>query len=181
MEQVAPFLISDSIIQIRGNCQVDSGIKDHALSHLTYGLYVITAASGEKIAASTVTWLSQASFNPPQVMIAVRRNGSLHDVLQTSEGLVVHIVAQDQQDFAAAFLKPVRQEQGMLNGYAFDISPSTGAPILRDAPAWFEACVVNTIPGGDHTVFLAEVTAESIKHANAKPLALRDTPWKYRR
>jgi flavin reductase (DIM6/NTAB) family NADH-FMN oxidoreductase RutF len=181
MEQFAPFLISCSIIQTRGICQVGSELQHHALSHLTYGLYVITAASGERLSASTVTWLSQASFNPPLVMIAVRENGSLHDVLQTSEGLVVHLVAQDQQDFAAAFLKPVRQEQGMLNGYSFDLSPSTGAPIFRDAPAWFEARVVDTMPGGDHTVFLAEVTAESIQHASTKPLALRDTPWKYRR
>ncbi|MFC1620281.1 flavin reductase family protein [Candidatus Neomarinimicrobiota bacterium] len=158
-----------------------SELKHHALDQLTYGLYVITAAAGKRLSASTVTWMSQASFNPPLVMIAVRKNSSLHDILQASKNLVVHIVAHDQQDFAATFFKTVRHEQGMLNGYPFDLSPSTGAPIFRDAPAWFEARIVDTLPGGDHTVFLAEVTAESIQYANTKPLALRDTPWKYRK
>lgn len=158
---------------------MDSDSKYHVLGHLTYGLYVVTAASGERLSASTITWLSQASFHPPMVTIAVRKEGSLHDVILKSAAFVVHLIDQKQQDFAAAFFKTVRHEKGMLNGYSFDPSSSTGAPIFRDAPAWFEARVVDTLPGGDHTVFLAEIIAESIQQANAKPLALRDTPWKY--
>ena len=38
----------------------------------------MTAAAGNEVAASTVTWLSQASFKPPRIMAAVRVASGVH-------------------------------------------------------------------------------------------------------
>jgi flavin reductase (DIM6/NTAB) family NADH-FMN oxidoreductase RutF len=148
---------------------------------LTYGIIVVTAAKGERLTASTITWISQASFKPPMVMMAVRKGGSFHDIIQESRGFVVHVVGRDQQDFAAAFFRAVHLEDGKLNGYTFEPSPRTTAPVFNIAPAWFEARIVNALQGGDHDVFLAEVISDTVRDTNAQILALSDTPWKYRR
>ena len=160
---------------------MNSNTSKNALEYLTYGITVVTAAKAERLAASTITWISQASFKPPLVMMAVRKEGSLHDILQESRGFVVHVVGRDQQDFAAAFFKAVHLEDGKLNGYIFEPSPHTTAPVFNIAPAWFEARIVNVLQGGDHDVFLAEVISDNVRDMDAPILALSDTPWKYRR
>ncbi len=80
---------------------------------------------------------------------------------------------------AAAFFRPAEISDGTINGYAFEPGPETGAPLILDAPAWFEARVTDAVKRGDHTVFVAEVISVGIRNPDARPLALRDTGWSY--
>ena len=50
---------------------MDPGTRKRVFRLLTYGLYVITACAGDEVAGGTITWLSQASFTPLLVMIAI--------------------------------------------------------------------------------------------------------------
>jgi len=47
-------------------------VKKQTLRLLTYGLYILTAAAEGELAGGTITWLSQASFTPPLVMVGVK-------------------------------------------------------------------------------------------------------------
>lgn len=49
---------------------------------------------------------------------------------------------------------------------AWEYGDHLGAPILRDAAAWFEVVAVRRIPHGDHDLYLAEVAG----HGYAKEL-----------
>jgi flavin reductase (DIM6/NTAB) family NADH-FMN oxidoreductase RutF len=55
--------------------------KQKALRLLTNGMYVLTSRSGDKYGAATVTWVSQASFKPPLLMAALRKDGSVFQCL----------------------------------------------------------------------------------------------------
>ncbi len=159
---------------------MDPQARKHALRQITYGLYVLTAAADGEVAAGTVNWLSQASFEPPLVMVAVKRDSRLHDLIQRQGTFAVNILAAGQKDVAAAFFRPTRVEEAQrINGQPFEPGPSTGAPLLLNAPAWFEARVTDTVARGDHTVFLAEVINAGVRDPEAQPLALRDTGWFY--
>jgi flavin reductase (DIM6/NTAB) family NADH-FMN oxidoreductase RutF len=158
---------------------MDAALRKRVLRLMTYGLYVVTAAAGDDLAAGTVTWLSQASFEPPLVMAGIRRDGRVHAVVERSRAFAAHVLAATQQHVASAFFRPSLVEGGRLNGYAFERGPSTGAPLLLDLPAWFEARVTDTVRRGDHTVFVAEVVGVGLRDPEATPLALGDTPWSY--
>ncbi len=158
---------------------MDAALRKRVLRLMTYGLYVVTAAAGGDLAAGTVTWLSQASFEPPLVMAGIRRDGRVHEVVNRSRAFAVHVLAATQQHVASAFFRPSVVDGGRLNGYAFERGPSTGAPLLLDLPAWFEARVTDTVSRGDHTVFVAEVVGAGLRDPGAAPLALGDTPWSY--
>jgi flavin reductase (DIM6/NTAB) family NADH-FMN oxidoreductase RutF len=54
---------------------MDLLVKKQSLRLLTYGLYVVTAGDGKDVAAGSINWLSQASFEPPLVMVAVKSEG----------------------------------------------------------------------------------------------------------
>ena len=56
---------------------------------------------------------------------------------------------------------------GTINGLAFEPGPETGAPLLLDLPAWFEARVTDMVKRGDHTVVVAEVINAGLRNPDA--------------
>ena len=89
------------------------------------------------------------------------------------------MLATGQKEVAAAFFRPTKEENGKLNGYAYEAGPKTGAPLLLDLPAWFEARVTDVVKGGDHTIYVAEVINTGLREPDAAPMVLRETGWSY--
>jgi flavin reductase (DIM6/NTAB) family NADH-FMN oxidoreductase RutF len=158
---------------------MDPKEKKQTLRMFTYGMYVATTAAGDDLAAGSVTWLSQASFEPPLLMIAVQKDSGLGALIEQSHTLAVNVLAADQKEVAQAFFRPTEVADGKINGYRFERGPETGAPLLVDLPAWCEARVTDTIRRGDHTVYLAEVINAGVRDPDADPMDLRDTGWSY--
>lgn len=146
---------------------------------ITYGMYVMTAAADGKLAASTLTWLSQCSFHPPLVMIGIQKTSQMNETVKKSGSVAVHILGAGQKAVAEIFFRPPVEEGNRLSGFSYEPGPVTGAPILADVPAWFEARVTDSIERGDHTVFVAEVVNAGVRQASAQPLLLATTPWNY--
>jgi flavin reductase (DIM6/NTAB) family NADH-FMN oxidoreductase RutF len=150
------------------------------LRKVPYGMFVMTAAGTDgKAAGSTLTWLSQCSFDPPLVMIAIQKTSQMHGAVEASGGLAVNLLGEGQREIAKAFFRPPAAEAGRFGDYRYEPGPVTGAPLLVDLPAWFEARVTDRVERGDHTVFVAEVVSAGVRDAAAKPLLLSDTPWNY--
>jgi len=158
---------------------MDIQAKKQALRMLVHGVYIVGAGKGEDAIANGVTWLTQASFEPPLIMAAIRVDGRLHDAIQQSGAFSVNLVAADQQNMVKTFFKPAETRGAAINGYAFEPGPVTGSPIFVDAPAWFEAELRHSFHGGDHTVFIAEVVEAGVRDPEVKQLALHDTSWQY--
>lgn len=113
-------------------------------------------------------------------MVAVKRDSGLHAALiERSGAFAVNVLAAGQTDVASAFFRPTEIEDGKLNGYAFEVGPETGAPLLLDLPAWFEARVTDMVKGGDHSVYFAEVISVGLRDPEAEPMVLRQTGWSY--
>lgn len=158
---------------------MDPEIKKQTLRLLTYGLYVLTATEGSNFAAGTVNWLSQASFHPPLVMVGVKADSRLHALIESSRAFAVNILGAEQKAVASAFFRPSQVEGNRINGFLFEPGPETGAPLLVDLPAWFEARVTDAVTRGDHTIFIAEVINAGLRNPQARPLEMWDTGWFY--
>ncbi len=156
---------------------MDPAIKKKALRMITYGLFVATSRDDSGPAAGTINWISQSSFTPPLIMVAIKADSALHRAITASRKFIVHVVGKDQKGLATAFFRGAELSGDRLNGYSIEGSPN-GIPLLVDPPAWFECRVVNEVRGGDHTVFVAEVTEAGVRN-DAEPLTLRDTGFFY--
>ncbi len=156
---------------------MDENAKKKALRMITDGLYVITAAHGPKIAASTITWLNQKSFQPPLVAVNIKKGSYTHAVMEESKAFAIHILGKGQKAMAEAFFRHSEPQGNSIAGYAFKPG-ATGSPILEDCPAYFECKIVDACLPGDHTTFIAEVVEAAVRRDD-KPLALSDTPWHY--
>src|SRR5262249_15548947 len=140
--------------------------KKTALRMISSGLYVVTSRHEEDMSAATISWLNQASFVPPLVMMGVRTDSHTHALLEKSKVCVIHFLSREQKHIAENFFKPVHREGNKIGGMIFE-TKITGAPILKDVPAYVECKVVDSLKHGDHSVFLVEVVDVSVREAVA--------------
>src|SRR5499426_1172057 len=101
----------------RGGTVVDANAKKTALRMIPYGLYVLTAESKDgKVAAATVNWVTQASFEPPLVVVGVKADSGAHAIIKDSNVFALNILGKDQKGQAFTFFKPLEREGNSIGG-----------------------------------------------------------------
>jgi len=156
---------------------MDIEAKKTALRMISSGLYIVTSEHEGDMSAATVSWLNQASFQPPLIMMGIRLDSHTHALLEKGKHCTVHFLGRDQKHIAENFFKPVKREGNKIGGMEFE-TKITGAPILKDVPAYVECNITGSLKLGDHTVFVAEVIGVEVRQP-VPSLGMRDTPWHY--
>lgn len=114
---------------------MDPETKKTVLRMIPYGIYGITAQTdGGAIAEATVNWMTQSSFDPPLIVVAVKADSGALQAIAESHHFAMNFLGKGQQGQAFAFFKPTVVEDGTINGEPYR-SRSTGAPILEGVPA----------------------------------------------
>jgi len=148
---------------------MDADAKKTALRMIPYGIYVMTAEGADgSIAAATVNWVTQTSFEPPLVVIGVKGDSGARAILEKTQNFALNMLGKGQQNVAFAFFKPAQVDGGKISGEPYR-KGSTGAPILENAIASVECKVTDIIERGDHHVVIAQVVDANV----AKPPAGR--------
>ena len=147
-----------------------------ALRMLSYGVYVLTSKFEVNYCAATVTWVSQASFEPPLITVCIKRESQTYSVVKNRGEFILHLLGEDQKDIAAVFFKSSLVENNQINGEAFNLE--NDLPILAEPPSYLNCKVVEIFENGDHPLFLAEV-CDAVVLRESKPLELRKTGWSY--
>jgi flavin reductase (DIM6/NTAB) family NADH-FMN oxidoreductase RutF len=82
-----------------------------------------------------------------------------------------------QVGLASAFFKHVEPEGNKFGDIEFSLSPN-GLAVLKDALAYFECRVRETVKLGDHWIFVGEVVEAGVQR-EGEPLTLAETGFKY--
>ena len=136
---------------------MDANAKKTALRMIPYGLYVLTAESKDgSVAAATVNWVTQASFEPPLVAVGVKTDSHAHSAIKESGAFALNVLGKGQQALAFTFFKPAARDGNTISGEPVRAG-TTGAPILTNLPAYLECRLVDTVERGDHSIFVGEV------------------------
>lgn len=145
---------------------MDNDAKKIALRMIPYGLYVLTAqsADGARVAAATVNWVTQTSFNPPLVVIGIKADSGAYQLVKDTKAFVLNILGSGQGKLAFGFFKPAEKSGNTISGEPFRLGKS-GAPILENAPAAVECAVVEIVARGDHHIVVAEVVDAHVAKA----------------
>ena len=156
---------------------MDQQAKRDALCLIPYGLYAVTCDDGSQRTAFTASWLTQCSFEPPLVAMAVRRDSLPSHLIHAAGSFAINFVGPERMDLLKLLVKPASQVGDKLAGYPTQPG-ETGAPLLDCAVAWLECKVSETVTPGDHTLVIGEVVAAG-RSGQEQPLVLADTPWRY--
>ena len=150
--------------------------RQQSLRMFSYGVYILSSVNEGEYCVSTITWVSQASFEPPMISVCIKRNSASYEIVKKRGEFILHLLGDNQKELAATFFKPTIFENEKLNGQEFSLA--NNLPLLKDIPAYIQCKVIEILENGDHPLFLAEVVDAKINN-DSDPLELRKTGWTY--
>ena len=136
------------------------------LAKIPYGVSVVTMGrGGAKVENGlTVSWMSQVSFNPPMLMVAVDKLHYSLDLLRSTKNFCVNLLGADQAALAGRFAKQATTGDDKLADVPQRASDS-GAAILTDALAYFDCEVSSMVEAGDHVLVVGRVEDAAVLNA----------------
>ena len=141
---------------------MDATVKKTTLRMIPYGIYVLTAEAADgRVAAATVNFVTQTSFAPPLVAVALKADSGAYALVKETKVFALNMLGKGQQGAAFAFFKPADKQGDKISGEAYR-KGITGAPILLSASASVECKVVEIVAKGDHHVVLGEVVEANL-------------------
>jgi flavorubredoxin/flavin reductase (DIM6/NTAB) family NADH-FMN oxidoreductase RutF len=148
------------------------GELDKALGRLSGGLYVVTARQGEgegvRSGAMVASWVSQASFDPPGVTVAVAKDRAIEALMQVGDRFVLNILREDNhQPLLRHFLRRFPPGADRFAGVSVLEGVAAGGPVLGDALAFLGCRVAQRMEGPDHWIIYAEVEQGNVADATA--------------
>ncbi len=149
------------------------GDLDKALGRLSGGLYVVTASQGEngsrRRSAMVASWVSQASFSPPGLTIAVAKDRAIETLMQVGDRFVLNVLRDDNhQSLLRHFLKRFPPGADRFAGINTLEGVAAGGPVLGDALAYLSCRVDQRMEGPDHWIIYAVVEQGNVADADAR-------------
>ncbi|MEQ9553444.1 MAG: diflavin flavoprotein [Coleofasciculus sp. G3-WIS-01] len=152
--------------EIKQRKSLDSDL-DKALGRISGGLYIITAQKGDIKSAMLASWVSQASFKPLGLTIAVAKDRAIESLMQVSDRFVLNILEEgNYQALMKHFLKRFPPGADRFEGVKTQTA-TNGSPILTDALAYVECKVESRMELSDHWIVYASVDAGRVSKADA--------------
>ena len=148
------------------------GDLDKALGRISGGLYVVTASQGEgdglRRSAMVASWVSQASFAPPGLTVAVAKDRAIEALMQVGDRFVLNVLRQDNhQTLLRHFLKRFPPGADRFAGIHTLDGVAEGGPILSDALAFLGCQVEQRLEAPDHWIIYAVVEQGNVADAEA--------------
>ena len=156
---------------------LNTDAKKTLLRKIPHGVFICGVAEGEVVNGFTASWVTQGSFEPPLVVMAVRADSTSNGIIQRTGRFSLNVLAADQKDLAAVFFKPQKGIGGRFDAAPYSLG-DLGLPLLSDALGGVECELVGQVAHGDHTVFVGEVKTAQLNR-DGVALELSATGWTY--
>ena len=140
-----------------------------ALGRVVGSLCVLTTVKGREDAhvsgAMVASWVSQASFSPPGLTVAVAKDRAVEALLHVGDCFALNVLAAGRESAPMKqFLQPFSPGADRFAGLELERSPG-GQPVLPEALAWLECQVQQRMECGDHWLLYAQVQAGAVLDA----------------
>ena len=138
-----------------------------ALGRVVGSLSILTTKKGDLSGAMVASWVSQASFTPPGLTVAVAKDRAVESLLQKGDCFAMNLLAEGRESGPMKqFLQPFDPGADRFAGLELEQSPSE-QPLLPEALAWLECNVKQRMECGDHWLLYAEVTHGGVFDADS--------------
>ena len=155
----------------------ENGSINKALFNVTHGLYILTAATDDKLNGQCIDALMQVTNSPPRIAIGVGKKSLTHEMISDTGKFIVNIIDKEDNgwfDKVKTFGFKSGRDTDKFESVKYKLS-ERGIPILDDALAFYECNVVSkmTVDLETHTLFVGDVTKAGVK-GNGEPLTYNE-------
>jgi flavorubredoxin/flavin reductase (DIM6/NTAB) family NADH-FMN oxidoreductase RutF len=128
---------------------------EQAVGRLVGSLCIVTSKQEEVASAMLASWVSQATFSPPGLTVAVAKERAIESLMYPGSQFVLNILAEGNHiGLMKHFLKAFGPAEDRFQGVETELA-SDGSPVLKDALAYIECRVENRMECGDHWLLYA--------------------------
>ncbi|HET9501827.1 MAG TPA: flavin reductase family protein [Marmoricola sp.] len=135
-------------------------------------MFVVTTTDGAERSGCLVGFATQASIDPPRMLVCLSRQNHTFGVAARAELLAVHVLEDDQHELSELFGGRTGDEVDKFSRCRWQAGPG-GVPLLDDCPQYVVGRVLERTPFGDHTGYLLEPVAVGAGDRDA-PMTLRE-------
>jgi flavin reductase (DIM6/NTAB) family NADH-FMN oxidoreductase RutF len=137
-----------------------------AVGRLVGSMCIVTTKRNEVSGAMLASWVSQATFNPPGLTVAVAKDRAIESLLFKGNSFVLNVLPEGKHiPLMKHFLKPFEPGEDRFQDIATK-EASNGCPILQDALAYVECQVANRMECGDHWLLYGVATQGNVLQAD---------------
>ncbi|MGK5730333.1 flavin reductase family protein [Streptomyces sp. URMC 124] len=147
-----------------------------ALARLAAGVVLVTAHDpdhgprGEDVGMTATAFLS-VSLEPPLVMVSVRNDSRMDDLLERQPLWGVSVLSESQRHIAGRFAMKGRISDRLLfEDIPYAPGTATGAPLVRGALSTLECRTEQRVTAGDHTLVIGRVLTATAPATESGPL-----------
>ena len=142
-----------------------------AFFKLSYGLYIVTAKSGNKKNGFIANAVFQVTAEPPQFAICCNKDNYSHDILHNSNAYAFSILEKEASpQMFTTFGYKTGEKLDKFKDIEY-ITGETGTPIItQDCVAWFECRIVNKFDVGTHIMYIGEMINNDILSPELEPI-----------
>jgi flavin reductase (DIM6/NTAB) family NADH-FMN oxidoreductase RutF len=120
--------------------------------------FIATAAAGTARHGCLVGFGTQASIQPPRLLVCISVENATFDVACRASHIGIHLVPADRPDLAQLFGGTTGDDVDKFAGLPWENGPG-GEPLLVECPMRLSGRVLERHPFGDHVGFLVEPVA----------------------
>ena len=134
----------------------DHDLVRRALLAVPNPVAVLTVAHENQRNGMIVSWLTPVSVAPPLLAVSVHRERFSHHLIEGAGHFNLTLLREDQQDRVPQFKLKDDNREAKFTGLPVALD-AHGQPYLTDGVAVLHCRVTDSLPTGDHTLFIAEV------------------------
>jgi len=129
------------------------------LGRIPSGVFILVAGNdaGQQT-GMLASWVQQASFEPPQVTVAVNKARYLNEWLKTGSPVTLNQVREKDPALFRHFGKGFEPDVDAFDGIDSE-NADCGLPQLSDAMVTLEGRVESQMEAGDHVIYLVTLTS----------------------
>lgn len=121
-------------------------------------LYLVGSVQDGRVNAMCCGSVTQVTYCPDRVAVAVNKNNLTHDYIKVSGVLSLSLLGQNHLQMAHHFGRKSGRQINKFDLYSYRTG-KTGSPIIEESPGYFECRVDHrsTMDLDSHTLFVAEI------------------------
>ena len=124
----------------------------------TTGVAVVTAEHDGQRYGMTVNSFTSISLEPPLISVALRQLTHTHELVEKSGEFALTVLSANQGDLSDRFAGKIPNIVDRFEGVETS-KLLIDAPLIKGGMAYLNCRVLNSIPVGENTLFIAEVIA----------------------
>lgn len=135
-------------------------MDNKAMYKLSYGLFVLTTKSGDKVNGCITNTAIQVASDPNQISFAINKANYTHDLVMESKKANISVISEEATfDLFKHFGFQSGRDVNKFEGFADFKTAENGIPyITKGTNAYFSIDVTQTVDLGSHTLFIGVPT-----------------------